>query len=151
MVFFGIGESMIRNEKGFTYIEVVIAFMLFGLMLLIMLRISNSVNKVVDSTIDTNKMLHVAKLELENYKSGIDDIDGFTSVTNFIITSENADSDGNIINRSLIHTNVDGRYTVVIQELMITNVLKEITVTVNHNQINIEPIVLKSKIIKNSE
>jgi len=142
---------MIRNEKGFTYIEVVIAFMLFGLMLLIMLRISNSVNKVVDSTIDTNKMLHVAKLELENYKSGIDDIDGFTSVTNFIITSENADSDGNIINRSLIHTNVDGRYTVVIQELMITNVLKEITVTVNHNQINIEPIVLKSKIIKNSE
>lgn len=141
---------MLNNEKGFTYIEVVIAFMLFGLMLMIMLRLTNSANLVVDATKDTNKMLHMAKFELENYKSGIDDIAEFTALTNFIITSENQDGDGNTINRSLIHTDVDGKYTIIIEELMITKDLKEVTVTVNHNQIDIKPIILKSKIIKNS-
>lgn len=140
-----------KKEEGFTYLEIIVAFMIFGLVLVIILRIGDSVSKLTRASEETNQMLHVAELELENYKTGINDISSFTSITGFSIVSQSSNGDGDITLRVLEHLNVDNKYIVTIEERLATSNLKNILIRVQSKNLDLDDVVIQSKIMKDSE
>ena len=141
-----------KKEEGFTYLEIIIAFMIFGLVLVIILRVGDSVSRLTRASEETNQMLHIAELELENYKTGIQNIGSFISLTDFSIISESTD-DGEVTERILEDINVDNEYIVTIEERQDGNSknLKNIMIRVASKNLDIDDVVIHSKIIKDSE
>jgi len=140
-----------KKEDGFTYLEIIVAFMIFGLVLVIILRVGDSVSRLTRASEETNQMLHVAELELENYKTGIHDLNNFTSITGFTITEQTIDGEGEVTLRTLEHQNIDNKYVVIIEERMVTRLLKDILIRVTSKNLDIDDVVIQSKIMKDSD
>lgn len=130
------------NQKGFTYLEVVISFTIFGLMLLIVINLSNTVSTLMRYNMNTNQMQQIAELELENYRTAIIDVNDFTLQTGFSLVTENLDSDGNLINRRLQNNNVGDKYIVTIDEMVLNENMSEIKVQVQRINDDINPVII---------
>ncbi len=137
----------LKSKKGFTYIDVIISFVIFGLLFVVISRLASSTYELMRYSQQSSQMLHIAELEMENYKSGISAIDSFLNHTGFVQTSETMDEEGVIINRQLMHTNIDEKYTVHINESYVSDHLRDIYIDVALNQGDVDPIRIYNRII----
>lgn len=136
------------KDKGFTYLEIIVSFMIFGLMLIIALRLSSSIYTIMQHNLQVNQMQHIAQLEIENYQSGILDIGQFVSDTGFTLVTEIVDADDVVTNRTLQNSDVNGKYTVIIVETSINESISEVKVEIQMNTVDIEPVVVFGRILK---
>ena len=109
------------KKKGFTYIEVMIAFAIFALIFTFVMKLNRSSNVVMRDERQRLKMIYVAQRSLENFKTVL------------------LDSEDN---------NVEGFY-VLVKKTDISSTLKEVTVTVkkNKNDSLDKAVILKSRVL----
>jgi len=108
------------KKKGFTYIEVMIAFGIFALIFTFVMKLNRSSNVVMRDERQRLQMIYVAQRSLENFKTSL------------------AESEA---------SNVQGFY-VLVKKIDISSTLKEVTVTVkkNKNDSSDKAIILKSRV-----
>ncbi len=141
---------MLRNKNGFTYLDIVVSFAIFGLFLVILLRLGNTVYQVTKVSEITNQMIHIAEFEMENYKSRTTDISEFVNNTDFILISETTDSDGNVSQLELTNGNVDRKFSVQIRETILRTNISEVTILVTSENIDASEVKLVSSILWDS-
>ncbi len=139
----------VKANDGFTYLDVIVAFILFGMMFVFVARMSQSIYFLNDQSTYESQMVHLAELELDNYRTGINQINIFLSHTGFTIDSETID-DENVINRVLSLDNVENRYRVQIEETFVRENVSKVIVTVSIPGSEVRPISLTAQLIKDS-
>lgn len=127
-------KGFITNQKGFTYLEIVIAFAIFGLMLVVAFHLSDTTYTVAQRNQVVLEMRHLAFLELENYKTGIMNPYGFADQTGFRLVHEAVATNGTGIDRVLEAQYVAGRFGVTIEEYSDSDSSSEVKVTVNDDR-----------------
>jgi len=63
------------KKKGFTYIEVMIAFAIFALIFTYVMKLNKSSNAVMRDERQRLQMIYIAQMQLEKYKSQISNSD----------------------------------------------------------------------------
>lgn len=139
----------VKANDGFTYLDVIVAFILFGMMFVFVARMSQSIYFLNDQSTYESQMVHLAELELDNYRTGINQIYIFLAHTGFTIDSETID-DENVINRVLSLDNVENRYRVQIEETFVRENVSKVIVTVSIPGSEVRPISLTAQLIKDS-
>ena len=139
----------VKANDGFTYLDVIVAFILFGMMFVFVARMSQSIYFLNDQSTYESQMVHLAELELDNYRTGINQINIFLAHTGFTIDSETID-DENVINRVLSLDNVENRYRVQIEETFVRENVSKVIVTVSIPGSEVRPISLTAQLIKDS-
>ena len=142
--------SFNSNQKGFTYLDVIVAFAIFGLVLVVVLRVGQSVHKLNRIVELETQMAQLASLEFENYKNGIEDIPSFISDTGFSVVTQTLNGDGHAINRVLVNGQVDQHYNVLITETYVNVNTSQVTIEITCSFDDVEPVKLSGYIIKNT-
>jgi len=136
------------KNKGFTYIEVMISFSVFALMLIVVIKMNNAINFIMDMNNKTLQTIHIAQMEMENYKSGINNISDFFTRTGFEFTDQQTDEEGSVVSRTLEDSDVNGFY-VRIEETAEDDDISEVIVIVGSSAADPDAFLLKSKMLKN--
>jgi len=140
----------VKDNIGFTYIEVMIALMIFALMFVFIARLGNSIFDLNRVGGIENRMVHLAGLEIENYKSGINDRQGFVEYTGFVVKEVNYNSDNVLLYVRLFDEQVDNDFEVTIEETFVTDNISRVDVTVHSQDDRASDVVLTAQMIKDS-
>lgn len=127
-----IWDQLKNNNDGFTYLDVVVAFILFGLVLVMTLRVGQTVHTLSRAIQIEAQMVQMAELEYENYKSGLQNIPKFTSDTGFIQIDVTYGPGGELTSRTLENVSIEETYQVTIYEKVITSNVSEVIVSVTN-------------------
>ncbi len=144
-------STYIYNESGFTYMEVIIAFMIFGLMLVFVTRLGSSIYELNRTSQIENRMYLMAELTYENYKTGINDVNAFASDTGFNIDEEDLDDDGVLIARELSIDDLEDDFDIVIEETVRSNNISEVVVSIESTFEHIGEVTISGQIIRDSQ
>lgn len=122
------------KKGGFTYIEVVVAFSIFLVLLTIVIKLNAAGNQNMRIQLDRQKMMMEAQKLLEKYKTTKTDIGSY--------------ADDNYLHDNFVQT--DGYYVVVQSKSLDTGMLYEVTVRVRKNITDKDnEIVLQGHVLKN--
>jgi len=84
------------KKKGFTYIEVMIAFAIFALIFTYVMKLNSSSNAVMRDERQRLQMMYVAQMELETFKSQLVARKGY-NVQGFYVSVTKGNKIGNLI------------------------------------------------------
>lgn len=140
-----------KRDNGFTYLDVMVSFAIFGMMFVMLVKVGDSVHKILRNNEINNQMLHLASLEMENYKSGQSDLVQFLSDTGFILMSESLDNEGHLISRELNYIGLDQKFEVYILETVVGENVHEIQIDVKEVKNAVDPVRLISRCVFDSE
>lgn len=144
-------DKYILKEQGFTYMEVIVAFMIFGLMFVFIARLGSSIYELNRTSQIENRMYFLAELTYENYKTGINDVESFVSDTGFTIDDEEVDGDGQLISRELSISGLEDDFDITIEEHGISTNISQVLVTITSTYENIDEVTLSGQMIRDSQ
>lgn len=144
-------DKYILKEQGFTYMEVIVAFMIFGLMFVFIARLGSSIYELNRTSQIENRMYFLAELTYENYKTGINDVERFVSDTGFTIDDEEVDGDGQLISRELSISGLEDDFDITIEEHGISTNISQVLVTITSTYENIDEVTLSGQMIRDSQ
>lgn len=143
--------KLIKDDHGFTYMEVVIAFMIFGLMFVFVSKLGGAIFDLNHRSQEEGRMYLIAELTYENYKTGINDLTSFESLTGFSLEDESFDDQGDLEARSLSIQALDDDFDVVIDETVVTSNISEVTITVESIGQSSGQVSVSGQVIKDSQ
>ncbi len=126
-----LGRNVCGAREGFTYVEVMMAFMLFGMMLVFVTRIGSSVYEFNRQSGIESRMPLVAQLVYENYKTGISDPEGFMSNMGASLDEERTSGE-DVVYRRFVASEVDGLFDVAIEETIVGDNLSFVEIIIAH-------------------
>lgn len=122
------------KKGGFTYIEVIVAFSIFLVLLTIIIKLEVAGNQNMRMQLNSQNMMMEAQKLLEKYKTTKTDIGSYV--------------DDNYIHDNYVYT--DGYYVVVQSKPLDTGILYEVTVRVRKDITDKnDEVVLQGHVLKN--
>jgi len=137
----------IHNELGFTYMEVMMAFMIFGLMFVFVARLGNSIYDINRVGGTEKQMLHLAELYYENYKTGINDIDELLSTADFTLEEKNLDSEDVLLYQEIRASDIDGLFDITIEETYVDVNTSRVSVLVTSQEDRFADVVIEAEMM----